>query len=81
MGTYRQWIHNRQPTWQRIVTQFISEKGPPPPGVVVAARRMVLDPNDEPQYGDRIPYVIARSATGARLVDRAMDPLEFMNNK
>lgn len=60
---------------------FISEKGPPPPGVVVAARRMVLDPNDEVQYGDRIPYVIARSATGARLVDRAMDPLEFMNNR
>ena len=49
--------------------------------MVVAARRMALDPNDEPQYGDRIPYVITRSATGARLVDRAMDPLDFMNNK
>jgi len=57
-----------------------SDKGPPPPGVVVAARRMVLDPNGEPQYGDRIPYVIARSTSGGRLVDRAMDPLEFMNN-
>ncbi|KAF8973932.1 hypothetical protein BDZ97DRAFT_1647924 [Flammula alnicola] len=57
-----------------------SDKGPPPPGVVVAARRMALDPNDEPQYGDRIPYVVVRSTSGARLVDRAMDPLEFMNN-
>jgi len=60
---------------------FDSDKGPPPPGVVVAARRMVLDPNDEPQYGDRIPYVITRSTSGGRLVDRAMDPLEFVNNK
>ena len=42
---------------------------------------MVLDPNDEPQYGDRIPYVIVRSTSGGRLADRAMDPLEFMNNK
>ncbi|CAA7265792.1 unnamed protein product [Cyclocybe aegerita] len=57
-----------------------SDKGPPPPGVMVAARRAALDPHDEPQYGDRIPYVIAQSTTGVRLVDRAMDPLEFMNN-
>lgn len=42
---------------------------------------MVVDPNDEPQYGDRIPYVITRSATATRLVDRAMDPLEFMNQR
>ncbi|KAG6911957.1 hypothetical protein DXG01_000205 [Tephrocybe rancida] len=32
-----------------------SEKGPPPPGVVVAAKRMVEDPTNEPQYGERVP--------------------------
>ncbi|KAI0348054.1 hypothetical protein BDW22DRAFT_1350202 [Trametopsis cervina] len=51
-----------------------SDKAPPPPGVAVAARRMLEDPNDEPQYGDRIPYVIARGPPGTRLVDRAVAP-------
>jgi len=60
----------------------LSDKAPPPPGVVVAARKMVSDPNIEAQYGDRIPYVIARSTESkTRLVDRAMDPLEFMNDR
>ena len=48
---------------------------------MVAARRTAQDPNDEAQYGDRIPYVIVRGAPGSRLVERAMDPLEFMNNR
>ncbi|KAF9526453.1 hypothetical protein CPB83DRAFT_462528 [Crepidotus variabilis] len=85
---YRSWhkiLENKAPVQDFIFAKEVrmgtySEKGPPPPGVLVAARKMVLDPNDEPQYGDRIPYVIARSATAVRLVDRAMDPLDFMNN-
>uniref|UniRef100_A0A8H8CPU2 DNA-directed DNA polymerase n=1 Tax=Psilocybe cubensis TaxID=181762 RepID=A0A8H8CPU2_PSICU len=58
-----------------------SDRGPPPPGAVVAARRMVFDSSNEPQYGDRIPYVIVQNMQhGPRLVDKAMDPLEFMNH-
>ncbi|PFH54484.1 hypothetical protein AMATHDRAFT_134471 [Amanita thiersii Skay4041] len=57
-----------------------SERGPPPPGVMVAARRMVLDSNNEPQYGERVPYVIVRGSPGSRLVERAMDPLEFVRD-
>ncbi|KAF8640582.1 hypothetical protein AX17_000244 [Amanita inopinata Kibby_2008] len=57
-----------------------SNKGPPPPGVMVAARRMILDPNSEPQYGERVPYVIIKGPPGSRLVDRAMDPLEFLQH-
>ncbi|KAF9455997.1 hypothetical protein BDZ94DRAFT_1276753 [Collybia nuda] len=57
-----------------------SEKGQPPPGVTVAARRMVADPKNEPQYGERIPYVITRGPPDARLVDRAVDPLEFLQD-
>jgi DNA polymerase elongation subunit (family B) len=65
-----------------ILTQLMhSNKGPPPPGAVIAAKKLAFDANDEAKYGDRIPYVIVRSATGARLVDRAMDPLRFMNNR
>ena len=58
-----------------------SEKGPPPPGVTVAARKMVEDPNDEPQYGDRVPYVILRGGPGTRLVDRAVTPEEALNDR
>jgi len=56
-----------------------SDRVPPPPGVTVATRRMVLDPNDEPQYGERVPYVIIRG-TDSRLVDRAVAPEELLNN-
>ncbi|TFK77090.1 hypothetical protein BDN72DRAFT_890866 [Pluteus cervinus] len=58
-----------------------SDRGPPPPGVAVAARRMVDDPTQEPQYGERVPYVIARITSKTRLVDRAMDPLDFLSNQ
>lgn len=42
---------------------------------------MVDDPNDEPQYGDRIPYVIARGDPGMRLVDRAVPPEIVLNSR
>ncbi|KAF6766026.1 hypothetical protein DFP72DRAFT_4246 [Ephemerocybe angulata] len=58
-----------------------SDNGVPPPGVVVAARKMLQDSNYEPQYAERVPYVIARGGPGSRLVDRAMDPLDFLNNE
>jgi DNA polymerase zeta len=41
---------------------------------------MVADPNDEPQYGERIPYVITRGDSGTLLAERAFDPLEVVNN-
>ncbi|KAF9270228.1 hypothetical protein L218DRAFT_849988 [Marasmius fiardii PR-910] len=50
----------------------------PQPGAAVAAKRSLLDPNDEPQYGERVPYVVTRGIPGIKLVDRAMDPLEFL---
>ncbi|KAI0825134.1 hypothetical protein BC628DRAFT_1321043 [Trametes gibbosa] len=53
---------------------------PPPPGVTVAARRMLEDPNDEPQYGERIPYVVVRGEPGSRLVDRATAPHELFRD-
>ncbi|KAI0801265.1 hypothetical protein C8Q74DRAFT_1314513 [Fomes fomentarius] len=57
-----------------------SDKVPPPPGVTVAARRMLEDPNAEPQYGERIPYVIIRGEPGSRLVDRATAPHELFKD-
>lgn len=58
-----------------------SDNAPPPPGVVVAARRAGQDPNDEAQYGERVPYVIIRGAPNSRLVDRAVAPEEVLKNK
>lgn len=57
-----------------------SEGGPPPPGVTVAARRMLHDPNDEPQYGERVPYIIARGSPHTRLIERAVTPEEILAN-
>jgi DNA polymerase zeta len=51
-----------------------SDKGPPPPGALIATRRMLADPRREPQYGERVPYVVVTGAPGARLIDRCVDP-------
>jgi DNA polymerase zeta len=56
-----------------------SDKVPPPPGVAVIARRQLEDSKNEAQYGDRIPYVIARGAPHERLVDRAVAPEELFD--
>ncbi|KAF8132968.1 hypothetical protein EV363DRAFT_1327053, partial [Boletus edulis] len=50
-----------------------SDKVPPPPGVAVAARRILQDENDEPQYGDCVPY----GDSHTRLVERAITPEEL----
>ncbi|KAF8581637.1 hypothetical protein K439DRAFT_1635972 [Ramaria rubella] len=57
-----------------------SDKLPPPPGAAVAARRLLQDANDEPQYGERVPYVISRGEPGMRLVDRAVSPEDLLNS-
>ncbi|WEW57498.1 DNA polymerase zeta [Emydomyces testavorans] len=51
-----------------------SEKGPPPPGALISAKRMLEDPRLEPQYGERVPYVVISGAPGARLIDRCVAP-------
>ncbi|KAI9888365.1 MAG: DNA polymerase zeta [Vezdaea aestivalis] len=51
-----------------------SEKGPPPPGALISTRKMLADPRAEPQYGERVPYVVITGAPGARLIDRCVAP-------
>ncbi|KAG9128322.1 DNA polymerase zeta [Ceratobasidium sp. 392] len=58
-----------------------SDKVPPPPGATVAAKKLALDPMADPQYGDRVPYVIIRGEPGLRLVDRAVPPEELLNDR
>lgn len=42
---------------------------------------MRLDPRAEPQYGDRIPYVIVARGPNEKLRDRPMTPLAYMSDR
>jgi DNA polymerase zeta len=62
------------------MTDGSSEKGVPPPGAAVAYRRILKDPRDEPQYAERVPYIVS-NADGRRLIDRARMPEEMLVNR
>ncbi|RMZ16634.1 hypothetical protein D0862_01149 [Hortaea werneckii] len=51
-----------------------ADKGPPPPGALIATKRMLRDPRTEPQYGERVPYVVIAGGPGARLWERCVEP-------
>ncbi|KAF4549285.1 DNA polymerase family B-like protein 2 [Elsinoe fawcettii] len=51
-----------------------AERGPPPPGALIATKRMLRDPRKEPQYGERVPYVVIAGAPGAKLFERCVEP-------
>lgn len=53
--------------------------GPPPPGALISTRRMLQDARAEPQYGERIPYVVVTGAPGARLADRCVPPEDLIS--
>lgn len=57
-----------------------SEKGLPPPGALISAKRMLEDPRLEPQYGERVPYVVITGAPGSRLIDRCVAPEELLHD-
>lgn len=57
-----------------------SDKGPPPPGALISARKMVEDPRLEPQYGERVPFVVITGGPGARLIDRCVAPDVLLND-
>ena len=57
-----------------------SDKGPPPPGALISTKRMLEDPRAEPQYGERVPYIVITGAPGARLIDRCVAPDVLLHN-
>ncbi|EAQ89973.1 hypothetical protein CHGG_06592 [Chaetomium globosum CBS 148.51] len=57
-----------------------SGKGPGPPGALISTRRMLEDARAEPQYGERVPYVVVSGAPGARLIDRCVAPEDLLND-
>ena len=58
-----------------------ADKGPPPPGALIATKRMLKDPRTEPQYGERVPYVVIAGAPGARLWERCVEPERLIYNE
>jgi len=64
----------------KLGTYSTTGKGPAPPGAVIATKRMMQDARAEPQYGERIPYVVVTGAPGARLVDRCVEPEALLND-
>ena len=57
-----------------------SDKGPPPPGALISTKKMLEDARAEPQYGERVPYVVITGAPGARLIDRCVAPEDLLEN-
>ncbi|KAG5951386.1 hypothetical protein E4U53_003223 [Claviceps sorghi] len=57
-----------------------SDKGAPPAGALISTKKMLRDARAEPQYGERVPYVVITGAPGARLVDRSVAPEDLLAN-
>jgi len=58
-----------------------ADRGPPPPGALIATKRMLRDPRSEPQYGERVPYVVIAGAPGARLFERCVEPERLLHDE
>ncbi|KAL6858183.1 DNA polymerase zeta [Amphichorda felina] len=57
-----------------------SDKGVAPAGALISTKRMLEDARAEPQYGERVPYVVITGAPGARLIDRCVAPEDLLAN-
>ena len=42
---------------------------------------MLRDPRTEPQYGERVPYVVIAGAPGARLFERCVEPERLIHEE
>lgn len=79
VGQFAKILHNRV-----NVTDFCFAKGVRygtykseqhlPPGAIVARKAMERDPRCEPQYKERVPYLVIRDVTKQRLRDRCVSP-------
>lgn len=52
-----------------------------PHGAQVALAGMAKDPRAEPQYGERVPYVVVNQGLNARLKDRVAKPEVLIHDR
>ncbi|KAI9193679.1 putative DNA polymerase zeta catalytic subunit [Polychytrium aggregatum] len=57
-----------------------SENATLPAGAALSTRKMQRDHRSEPQYGERVPYLVAYGP-GTRLVDLVIEPQELVSNR
>lgn len=51
-----------------------------PPGAIVANRNVNKDPRNEPQYRERVPYVVFQDSSKIRVKDRCISPEDFIKS-
>lgn len=51
-----------------------------PPGANISAKKMLADERQQPQYRERVRYVVISGPPGSRLVDRCVPPEKLLNN-
>ncbi|AOW03215.1 hypothetical protein B0I72DRAFT_137686 [Yarrowia lipolytica] len=56
------------------------EGGVLPAGAKISAEKMAVDMRFEPQYKERIPYVVVAGPPKSRLIDRCVSPEELVRN-
>ena len=59
-----------------------SAKGTLPPGAHLSVKKMNEDARAEPQYGERVPFVVVyNSQGGSRLIDSVVSPNELLRDR
>jgi DNA polymerase elongation subunit (family B) len=51
-----------------------------PPGAHLSVKRIENDPRSEPQYGERVPFVVVYKGPNQRLIDTVVSPEELLND-
>lgn len=51
-----------------------------PPGAVVAKKRLETDKRSEPQYRERVPYLVINDPTKERVKDRCVSPEDYIES-
>ncbi|KAJ3313338.1 DNA polymerase zeta [Boothiomyces sp. JEL0838] len=58
-----------------------SKRGTLPAGAQISTKKIEQDPNAEPQYKERIPYVVVHKGPKHRLIDAVVSPEQLLNDQ
>ncbi|KAI8975441.1 hypothetical protein BDF20DRAFT_914372 [Mycotypha africana] len=83
---YKEWtkiLSNRVILQDFIIAKEVrigSYRGEGPNGAAIAQAQMKVDARAEPQYGERVPYVVVYRGPNARLKDKVVRPEQLLND-